>query len=76
MKFFYLSTVANSQGDFVIHERNCMHKPNLMDLVYLGPFNGGREALREALKENTKSAMCEHCCRSVFSPSFKVNEIS
>ncbi|MHA7128103.1 hypothetical protein [Algoriphagus namhaensis] len=70
MKFFYLSTTPNSEGKLEIHERNCIHKPSLIEAEYLGPFNNGKEALRSALLKNKKAATCSHCCTSTFSPSF------
>ncbi len=76
MKFFYLSTSPNSESKYEIHERNCIHKPAMMDLDYLGPFNSGREALRVARRKNPDAVICSHCCTSTFSPRIRVKELT
>ena len=70
MKFFYLSSLPTENSRFEIHERNCVYKPPMLDLIYLGPFNSGQEALRAALLKNNKAVTCTTCCQSTFSPSF------
>ncbi len=68
MKFFYLSAVAESSGNFEVHEKTCGRIPGALDRDYLGPFNNGQEALRKALSLNPKSVCCENCCQSSFQP--------
>jgi len=72
MKFYYLSTVPNSESKYEVHERNCVYKPEMIDLVYLGPFNSGQEALRKARLKNKAAVTCSSCCNSTFSPSFAI----
>jgi hypothetical protein len=67
MKFFYLSSKANSKGDFEIHEKECEFIPGALDRDYLGPFNNGREALRKAMSMKSTAVCCESCCKSTFS---------
>lgn len=62
MKFFYLSSLKNTEGDFEIHEKECPHIPDLIDRDYLGPFNHGSEALRKALQVNARAVCCPVCC--------------
>ncbi|MDN3203250.1 hypothetical protein [Algoriphagus sediminis] len=75
MKFYYLSTVPNSESKYEVHERNCVYKPEMIDLVYLGPFNSGQEALRKARLRNKLAVTCSSCCTSTFRPSFTVKQV-
>ncbi|GMQ31637.1 hypothetical protein Aconfl_42820 [Algoriphagus confluentis] len=62
MKFFYLSSIQNADGNHEIHEKECPNIPDLIDRDYLGPYNHGNEALRKALEINSKSVCCPVCC--------------
>lgn len=62
MKFFYISTEPNKEGEFEIHERDCMDIPDMMIRNYLGPFNNGEEAHRVAKSKNPDAAICDKCC--------------
>ncbi len=55
MKFFYLSSVANSEGSHEVHHRDCELIPDSLNRDYLGPFNNGLEAIRKAEKNQSKS---------------------
>ena len=70
MKFFYLASNPNNQGEFKIHERECEHIPDLHDREYLGPFNNGSEAMRKAKDLNPKASTCEICCGQTFQTVF------
>lgn len=65
MKFFYIATKPNNQGEFLIHSKNCPYLPDVLERDYLGPFNSGIEALRVAQTNNPKAACCEHCTKQV-----------
>ncbi|MCH7409403.1 hypothetical protein MM239_08360 [Belliella sp. DSM 111904] len=62
MKFFYLSTISDENGNFQIHEKECPNLPDALDRDYLGPFNNGKEALRRALSLNENASLCDTCC--------------
>jgi hypothetical protein len=68
MKFFYLSTVENSDGFFEIHERDCPSIPGAYDRQYLGPFNSESEAFRLAMKTEPSISLCQECCRAENDP--------
>ncbi len=70
MKFFYLSSNSNQHRLFEIHEKDCEEIPDAIDRDYLGPFNNGREALRQALLIQPASVCCGKCCPSNFETSF------
>jgi hypothetical protein len=62
MKFFYLSSHPDSNGEFEVHEKECEHIPDSLDRDYLGPFNNGLEALRKAQQIKTAVTLCKVCC--------------
>lgn len=64
MKFFYLSTLENSDGLFEIHDRDCPNIPNTYHREYLGPFNNEFEAFRLAMKSEPAITLCTECCKS------------
>ncbi|MBN7812548.1 hypothetical protein J0A68_16455 [Algoriphagus sp. H41] len=66
MKFFYLSSIANGNGDFEIHDKECGSIPGSLDRDYLGPFNNCQEALRKAQSLNPKAVCCDSCCKTTF----------
>ncbi len=66
MKFFYLSTQPNDQGNFEMHDKECPHIPDSINRDYLGPFYNGREAMRKALLLKEKANLCGNCCQSNF----------
>ncbi|MBN3518476.1 hypothetical protein JYB62_00555 [Algoriphagus lutimaris] len=66
MKFFYLASSPNSEGEFEIHDRECEFIPDLHEREYLGPYNNGKEAMRKALDLNPKATICEKCGTSAF----------
>ncbi|MBC6367528.1 hypothetical protein [Algoriphagus sp. AK58] len=70
MKFFYLSSKPNSQGEFEIHDKECQHIPDSLDRDYLGPFNNGLEALRKAEQLKPTVSLCKKCCQSTFQAVF------
>lgn len=70
MKFFYLSSVANSEGSHEVHHRDCELIPDSLNRDYLGPFNNGLEAIRKAEKMNPKVSLCEVCCKIISQPVF------
>ncbi|MFL0685366.1 hypothetical protein CLV31_10919 [Algoriphagus aquaeductus] len=70
MKFFYLSSKPNSQGEFEIHDKECEHIPDSLDRDYLGPFNNGSEALRKAELLKPSVALCHKCCKQTFQAVF------
>lgn len=62
MKFFYLSSVSNTDGFYQVHERDCKNIPDPLERDYLGPFNNGEEALRKAKRMNPEAITCSDCC--------------
>ena len=70
MKFFYLSSMPNQNGQFEIHEKECEFIPDSIDRDYLGPFNNGQEALRKALLMKQTAVCCESCCKPTFQAVF------
>ena len=62
MKFFYLSSVPNSEGIYEIHDRECEHIPDIYERDYLGPYNTGKEALRKAKMLKASVDLCTKCC--------------
>ncbi|WP_026968224.1 hypothetical protein [Algoriphagus terrigena] len=76
MKFFYLSSTANQDGQFEIHEKECESIPDAIDRDYLGPFNNGREALRKALLMKSAAVCCTTCCQLPSQPIFKATPSS
>ena len=66
MKFFYLSSKPNTDGQFEIHDRECEHLPIALDRDYLGPFNNGKEAMRKAQDLKSEVCLCPDCCVSSF----------
>lgn len=66
MKFFYLSSKPNQEGNFEIHERECDSIPESLDRDYLGPFNNGPEAMRKAQSLNPLASLCPTCCTNTF----------
>lgn len=73
MKFFYIASKPNSEGEFEIHERECDLIPDILNREYLGPYNNGKEAMRKALDLNPKAKTCEKCCSLSFQPIFFKN---
>ena len=62
MKFFYLSSVPNSENLFEVHDKECEMIPDSINRDYLGPFNNGKEALRKAIQLKSESTLCPKCC--------------
>lgn len=70
MKFFYLSSKPNSNGEYEVHNQECEHIPDSLDRDYLGPFNNGTEALRKAEKLQPSVTLCKACCSQTFQSIF------
>ncbi|WP_198669824.1 hypothetical protein [Cognataquiflexum aquatile] len=70
MKFYYLSTEPNVEGEFEIHHRECSKIPSLHKRFYLGPFNNGQEALNQARVSESKSTICSTCQNVAMVPKF------
>lgn len=70
MKFFYLSSEANPNGHFEIHDKECDFIPDSINRDYLGPFNNGQEALRKAKQLKSTAICCENCCKTTFKAVF------
>lgn len=62
MKFFYISTVSNSDSSYEVHHRECQHLPDPDQREYIGPFNSCKEALRKAIHANPNARLCSVCC--------------
>jgi hypothetical protein len=62
MKFFYLSSKPEPSGEYLVHQKDCLHIPEILERDYLGPFNSGAEALRKARSIQAKAACCPLCC--------------
>jgi len=75
MKFFYLSSVSNTEGFYQVHERDCPKIPDLLERDYLGPFNNGEEALRKAKRMKPDVITCSNCCvKNGFPRSSEIKE--
>lgn len=70
MKFYYLSTEPNNDGDHEIHTRECSKIPSFHKRLYLGPFNNGHEALGLAKVSHSKSVICQACQNVSLVPRF------
>jgi len=70
MKFFYLSSKPNSNGEYEVHNQECEHIPDSLDRDYLGPFNNGTEALRKAEKLQPSVTLCKACCSQTLQSIF------
>ncbi|UJP63438.1 hypothetical protein [Mongoliitalea daihaiensis] len=63
MKFFYVSSIPDFKGRFLIHTKECPYIPSMLDRDYLGPFNTGTEAQRKAAKIRTSTSCCSCCSK-------------
>ncbi|MCH6234371.1 hypothetical protein [Cognataquiflexum rubidum] len=70
MKFYYLSTDPNNEGDYEIHHRECSKIPSIQKRLYLGPFNNGHEAMNLARVSHSKLVICEACQNVSMVPRF------
>jgi len=61
MKFFYMSSLPNSEGQFTVHDRDCFDIPSIYERDYLGPFNTALEALRYASTKEISVITCMKC---------------
>lgn len=62
MRFFYISTQADKNNMFEIHERECAYLPSLEDREYIGLFKNSKEALKKAIHAHPNASLCAHCC--------------
>jgi len=70
MKFYYLSTEPNIEGDFEIHHRECSKIPSFHNRLYLGPFNNALEAMNHSKISFPRSVICEACQNVSMVPGF------
>ena len=75
MKFFYLSSNPNDNGLHEVHDRECELIPDSYDRDYLGPFNSGNEAMRQALTLKDEVGLCENCCAHKSDPTISLLKI-
>ena len=61
MKFFYLTSLPNPKGQFIIHDRDCNDIPSKYDRDYLGPFNSALEAFRSFALKRSNIHICVKC---------------
>ncbi len=61
MKFFYMSSVPNSEFQYVVHERCCPEIPSPYDRDYLGPYNSAIEAIRAVAEAKDNVSTCPKC---------------
>ena len=61
MKFFYLASNPNLEGQFIVHDRDCPNIPSTYDRDYLGAFNSALEALRSASFKKPNMNICQKC---------------
>ncbi|REG91436.1 hypothetical protein [Algoriphagus antarcticus] len=64
MKFFYLSSIPNDNGQHEVHDRECEFIPDPYDRDYIGPYNTCIEALRKATTMKKEVGLCKNCCSS------------
>jgi hypothetical protein len=61
MKFFYLSSNPNPNGEFIVHSKDCPEIPSTYEREYLGPYNSVFEALRNISSKKINSNACLRC---------------
>lgn len=61
MKFFYLTSFPDPEGQFIVHDRDCLDVPSIYDRDYLGPFNSAVEALRFITLKRGNINICLKC---------------
>lgn len=68
MKFFYLSSSPDLDGQFIIHDRDCFDIPSKYERDYLGPYNSALEALRISTLKRSDLNLCRKCgcCHEIY----------
>ncbi|PZX57639.1 hypothetical protein LV84_01768 [Algoriphagus ratkowskyi] len=61
MRFFYLSSLPDPNGQFIIHDKDCYDIPSKYDRDYLGPYNSALEALRLFTLKKSNLNICVKC---------------
>lgn len=61
MKFFYLASLPNIEGQFIVHDKDCLDVPSIYDRDYLGPFNSALEAFRSITLKRSNINICRKC---------------
>jgi hypothetical protein len=61
MKQYYVSKIAQANGDHEVHEGNCKYLPKLENRIYLGAFDSCKEAVRAANVFYVKVNGCVYC---------------
>lgn len=59
----YVHDIAQSSGDYEVHNQTCSFSPKLENRTYLGEFNDCHAAAREAKKYYTQVDGCYYCSR-------------
>lgn len=70
MKFYYLATESNEEGNFEIHHRECPKIPTFHKRIYLGPFNNAYEALEKTKISYPKATVCKEYVNQCMIPVF------
>jgi len=61
MKLFYLTSLPNPEGRFIVYDKDCLDIPSIYDRDYLGPFNLAVEALRFVTLKRGNINICLKC---------------
>lgn len=61
MKKYYVSKIAQPNGDHEVHTSDCYWLPKVENRIYLGQFSNCHDAVTEAKKYYSKVNGCKHC---------------
>lgn len=64
MHTYYVSTLANSDGEHLLHVYGCMHLPGFLNRHYVGDFSSCIKAIQRAKVDYPNVNGCAHCCNS------------
>jgi hypothetical protein len=60
-KKYYVSTIAQSNGDHEVHAENCTYFPKLEHRLYLGEHDTCATAVTEAKRHYSQTNGCYYC---------------
>ena len=63
MTFYYVNKNAQIDGTHEVHSQDCIYLPDVNNRIYLGYFNNGKEAVKEARNYYYNVDGCYFCCR-------------
>ena len=63
MTSYYVTKLAQDNGDHEVHEAECSHMPAAGNRLYIGEFSSCHGAVWEARKRYSRVNGCYHCSR-------------